>query len=484
MGRKSISYAEFIQMVRRYRTVDVIQAVASFSAGISEPESGIEKWLHASPWGLAKIAKESIIAGSDYFRNGKDLGPEEILHLHNAFANTADSPRHLDEQSLGRQILLQMSYEQFVYGVYDHDSWARSLALMHFTPLRHPEIEFDQKYIFDLFNMPLLEAVNALWIIAQVCRLTGGVWRDDLLQSREMQAILEWVPLQSLLDVRHQISKTISEFKTLAAERGEGQGSPYRRWEANPLVAYPLVDLLDGRFVAPQYRLISKLAAPDSLAYRGVLRQGDEFTGQLGPIFEQYVGDQFKLLPNVTVDSEVKFRVGKKGLASIDWFVELQNCILLVEAKSARPNEAVRSGRAEPWTAYELALGKAYKQISDTKNYIESGHEAFKKYRNGKKLIGLVVTLEPFYLANSGLFMGSKSEYGMPILQLSASELEQLVLIDPIELGKLLDQIVSSPELAMQDLMTSAKTHFDATENPYLAEAKSSIRIMSAQKRT
>ena len=480
MGRRSITYSEFIQMVRKFRTVDVLEAVAAFSAGVSEPESGIEQWLQASPWGLAKIAKESILAGSDFFRAKHDLTTREVLLLHNAFANTSDTARDLDEQSVGRQILLQMAYEQFIYGFYDHDSWARSLAIMHFTPLRHLEIEFDQQYIFDLFEMPIKEAVNGLWMIGQVCRLNRGIWRDDLLQSHDMQEVLKWVSLETLVALRQQISLSVGEFKRLVIGTAEGQGSPYRRWEANPLVAYPLVDLLDGRFVAPQYRLVSKLVAPDSLAYRGYLKQGTEFTSQLGPIFEQYVGDQLKLISQAKVDGEIKFRKGKLEVASIDWFVELPNCMLLVEVKSARPNETVRSGKVEPPTAYKVALEKAYRQIAETKRLIDSGHPEFKDFANGKKLIGLVVTLEPFYLANSGLYLDSKIEQGLPILQVSSAELEELVLIDPHKLGSLLEDIVSDTELAKQDLMTSAKQHFSPRENPFIFEAKNSIQIMNA----
>jgi hypothetical protein len=480
MGRPSITYAEFIQNVRKFRTVDVLEAVAAFSAGVSEPESGPDQWLQASPWGLAKIAKESIVAGSQFFRQAHDLSAREVLKLHNTFANTADVPRDMEEQELGRLILLQLSYEQFVYGQYDHDSWARSLAIMHFTPLRHPQIDFDESYIFDLFEMPISEAINGLWLMGQVCRLNRGIWRDDLLQVHDMQEVLKWVSLETLINLRKQISMPIQSFKSLVTETGESQGSPYRRWEANPLIAYPLVDLLDGRYVAPQYRLVSKLAAPDALAYRGFIKRGADFTTQLGPIFEQYVGDQLKLIGTDSVSGEIKFQHGKTKLASIDWFVELNDCILLVEVKSARPNDAVRSGRVDIKTAYKAALGRAYAQITETKKYIDSGRVEFQRYSTGKKLIGIVVTLEPFYLANSGLFLEYEQDSGLPILQASAAEIEELVLIEPQKLSELLLKIVSDFELARQDLTNSAKDYFSDRHNPFLLEAKNSIQIMNA----
>jgi hypothetical protein len=81
------------------------------------------------------------------------------------------------------------------------------------------------------------------------------------------------------------------------------------------------------------------------------------------------------------------------------------------------------------------------------------------------------------------LFLESKIEQGLPILQVSAAELEELVLIDPHKLCTILKEIVSDTELAKQDLMTSAKQHFSARQNPFLLEAKNSIQIMNATKR-
>ena len=480
MARTSITYSEFIQKVRRYRPVDLLEAVAAFNCGVSEPEHGSRVWLEASPWGLAKIAKEAILSGSRHFREPKEITVQEILDLHRFFANTSDRDSNLDEESIGRQILLQHSYEQFVYGSYDHDAWARSLAVLHFTPIRHPEIKFDSGFIFNLFGMPIAEAVNGLWLMGQVCRLNRGIWMDDILSANGMDEILRFTSEATLIALRKQISLDIEGYKLLAEMSGESRTSPYRRWDENPLVAYPLVDLEDGRFVAPQYRLVSKLASPNALAYRGLGKIGADFTSQIGPIFQEYVGDQLRLMRGTQIGGEFKYSVGRQEYDSIDWFVKLPGLTLLIEVKAARPNLSVRSGREDVKEAYVPALAKAYKQIATTFGHIQAKHPAFIDFADADNFIGVVVTLEPFYLANSGLFSDARNEYGLPILYASAAELEELVLMEPETLSECLKKIANDPELSKQDLVNSARDYFTDIQNPLIAQAKSSIEIMGA----
>jgi hypothetical protein len=63
------------------RTINVIEAQATLTAGSSDPKRGITHWLQASLWKLARIAKESILAGSNAPSKAKTAAHRQLAAI-------------------------------------------------------------------------------------------------------------------------------------------------------------------------------------------------------------------------------------------------------------------------------------------------------------------------------------------------------------------------------------------------------------------
>ncbi|MGI5473302.1 hypothetical protein [Streptomyces sp. CA-132043] len=60
-------------------------------------------------------------------------------------------------------------------------------------------------------------------------------------------------------------------------------------------------------------------------------------------IFEQYIGRHLRLIPDAEVHPEIVYGKGS-GQKSVDWFVGLEDLLLLIEVKSMRPTQDLRLG--------------------------------------------------------------------------------------------------------------------------------------------
>jgi hypothetical protein len=92
--------------------------------------------------------------------------------------------------------------------------------------------------------------------------------------------------------------------------------------------------------VVPVPLVLLRKASPLGIFYAGVEKWGQSFCDE--PLFEAYVGRQLQLLPGAMILPEIIY--SKPERRSVDWFVILENLVLLVEVKSTRPSEQVRIG--------------------------------------------------------------------------------------------------------------------------------------------
>ncbi|MGW4941892.1 hypothetical protein ACWEOZ_09915 [Actinoplanes sp. NPDC004185] len=75
--------------------------------------------------------------------------------------------------------------------------------------------------------------------------------------------------------------------------------------------------------------------------------------------------------------------------------------MLLVETKATRSPLAARAADATVQDAYSTTVGKAFGQLGRTLGKIESGAPEFAHIPVDRPIIGMVVTLDPWYVANS-----------------------------------------------------------------------------------
>lgn len=165
------------------------------------------------------------------------------------------------------------------------------------------------------------------------------------------------------------------------------------------------------------------------------------FARDMGHLFEAYIGRQLRLLPDAQVHPEITHRHGRKGgqqLRSVDWIVEFSDLLLLVEVKATMPTEAVRLGDLDAAESAWAKLVKASEQIDAVAGYLRDGHEAYAHITPaGRPILGLVITLEPFYLVNAYNFLPATTT---PVYVASAEELERLVTVTSTTASQLMLQ--------------------------------------------
>src|SRR2546430_8741675 len=121
----------------------------------------------------------------------------------------------------------------------------------------------------------------------------------------------------------------------------------------------------------------------------------------MGELLENYLGRQFATLPDVTVHPEIVYREGREEVRSIDWILVFEDLVVLVEAKATRSPIAARAADTSAHKAYTSTLGNAFKQLGRTLDKIQAGTPEFSHLPSDRPIIGMVATLDPWYIANS-----------------------------------------------------------------------------------
>jgi hypothetical protein len=85
----------------------------------------------------------------------------------------------------------------------------------------------------------------------------------------------------------------------------------------------------------------------------------------------------------------------------VDWIVVFQDLVLLVEAKAKRTPAGVRAADYTTINVYQETLGKAFDQIDRTSQAIQDGVSEFNQIPRDRPVLGMVATLDPWYMANN-----------------------------------------------------------------------------------
>ena len=241
----------------------------------------------------------------------------------------------------------------------------------------------------------------------------------------------------------------------------------------NPLTARPLVRLGDGRLVAPVPQLIARKLSPMELYYLGIKRWGEPFARDMGELFEDYVGRQLDTLPDATAHPEIQYFQGKNPIMGVDWIVVTEDAVLLVEAKATRVPAAARAGQDTAQDSFKRTLGKAFDQINRTYRAIRASVPEFSAIPADRPILGLVTTLDPWYMANSGLARALLPSPEIPTMVASARALEHFIAIGQRQpAAPILAEILGDQEQRTWDLANALMRYTDQSDsNPILREA-------------
>lgn len=467
---RRVTYEEFENRIRRHRWTDVLAAVGLVTTQQVERQiTPIQDRLFL-PWALAAICKEAVRSGTEHRPEGvtpRDL--QELAAAYNALADpfTVSTPTPEDLHGF----FVRISYEQFPYQTSLFNEITRPVALFNLdTPTRI----ISEAFWSDMLGCSLTQYLGAGFILTVAAEKSGGWFDLSWLDGDNYRPILEIVDKTTVLEVaRGSLSLSPEEFRQ-SANAHRSTDPLLRRFDYNPLVAYPFIRMDGAEMLAPVSQLLTRPLSVEGLYYEGLEYLDDEmlkgqFTQDVGDLFEAYVGVQLHQLPAAEVIPEVTYDQDNKR--SVDWIVIWEDLVLLVEAKATRLGLQARMGTEQLLVDLDRTLGKASRQIKVSSERLREGHAAFDAIPRDRPVMGLIVTLEPYFHVNSRQTRALLPESEIPTIACSARELEQLVTVGGIESASaLLLGIAADAERYTFDLVGSMGDR-ETGHNPVLVEA-------------
>jgi hypothetical protein len=469
-----IEYPDFVQRVRRHRPSELIPALASTAIRLFEQDAWIADRV-CLPWAIAAAAKASIVSGNEHRRPGvSENDVREICAAYNSL-NTPLAPEPDDESDVSETVgalFVRTAQEQFPYQQSRFEEISRLGALFADVDALDTEI-LSNPLIERVLGCSLQDFVVAGFVSAVGAQSSGGFFDPDWPALREgTHAINPHYSIDTVKRIFHD--HFVASFADIrsAAARWEQADARLRHHEFNPLVNRPFVTLPDGRHIAPQPHLVFQRLSPAALYYAGVnsldKKEANEFTRDVGLVFQEYIGRQLRLIPNATVLPEIVYDDSQR---SVDWFVIFDDLVLLVEVKSTRLSHLGRMDANKLKEDIKRCIGDAYKQVERTDLLLSEKHPAFTGIPTDRPRIAIVATLEPYWAANSPFMTKFLSEPAIPTTVASAREIGRLVdVVCALGGPQPLVDIVTDQERRTWNL-ENALPDIAVVKNPILDEA-------------
>jgi hypothetical protein len=141
--------------------------------------------------------------------------------------------------------------------------------------------------------------------------------------------------------------------------------------------------------------------------------------------------------------------------------------VLLVEVKSMMPTENARLGLERGVAERDSKLARAYRQVNATSALIEQRHPAFAGIPADRPRQALIVTFEPFPVANANLPHVDLPTTDIPTTVVAAQEVERLVTLTDTTPSSLLLERAADPQRSTWALNECLTGHKSA-RNPIL----------------
>jgi hypothetical protein len=468
-GERYYSYREFCDYARRFNQVELLTAIARTALALPDNLRD-PSYRRTPPWALAGLAKASICHGNPH--RSVAVRPDTIGRACNIYNNLASEELDHEELKTAFGILMRVAYEQFPYQESLYAELARAEAFFGgYSGRKQLEVISDAA-LAQLLGAPLRQAVGVAFVLFASAQVNNGFFDPTWMEQSQFSNVLTIVPQGQIASVINEVF--VNSFDDFKAQAAEAPPLPFLdRYMFNPLTARPFVQLDDGRLLAPVPQIIGRKLSPMELYYLGSKRWGNPFTNDMGHLFEDYVGRQLQTLPDVSVHPEIQYKQGKNRLDSVDWIVVANDAVFLVEAKATRVPAAARAGEISTKDALKRTLGKAFDQINRTCQAIGSGGPEFSAIPTDRPLLGLVTTLDHWYIANFKLTRDLLPEPDIPTLVASVGALEHLVAIGRRRpASTILAEILDDEERRTWDLTTALVGYTEAgDDNPILRQA-------------
>lgn len=474
--------ADYRRQIARYRRGGLLGLVAAAATEFSGPRNVrgylAPEALNYRPWALADVARVSLAASA---RGPRERATPHDLSYILAMYNNLDEPLRAEGGGLEQveAFMLRVAGEQFSWQEQDYQAAARSAAVLLHTPFPPDTMPrcITPGWEHKMLGCSLAEYVSTARILWASALANQGRFNLAYIDGPNVDP--EWKTIdpamvRRTLDTHFAIA--VTDFPK--ADRKHAAAAAYdrrlRRFTFNPLRARPAVTGLGPDYLCPIPQLAWAKTTLAGLYFTGLERLGNRFPEELGHLFEQYVGRQLRLIPGATVIPEIVYTGGSTRDRGVDWIIVFDDLVLLVEVKSAAPTEENRLGGPEAWKAAAEKIGKGFTQIEGTAAKIKDRHPAFAAIPDDRRVLGLVVTREPFPTANwpdvHRLFPAISIQTSIT----GIAELERIVTMTDTTVDRFLCEIADDPQRRHYDLVTSLPRHTFGS-NPVLDQGWRSL---------
>lgn len=329
---RTIHYEEFVQRVRRHRPSELLPLVSWCATQLIRDQHGHQlpdrRLTTVHDFVLAGVARTSLLAGNEHRPTGVSI--QDLLEMSAAYM-AVDPGIRTNEPIL--PFLVRTAYEQFPFQQGPFWELGRSYALFSEAASDYGSDVITPQFWETALGAPLKDFMSVGFLLHAGALQNEGYYNPAWLDQPNFAPILQQVSRQHIEETtRRQFFASGDELRAIAAAHTEPPGD-LRRYSFNPLLARPFLEMPDGRYLAPQPTYTLMRIGPSGLYYIGAGHAGNEFTNELGHVFEHYVGMQLGLLPAKLHKEIVYDPDGKKK--TVDWIVEFDDLLLLVEAKAA-----------------------------------------------------------------------------------------------------------------------------------------------------
>lgn len=418
-----------MQACRRFRPSQLVPAIAQVSASLGEPPYPNRLKVALPPWGLAVAARESILYGNEHRQSVSEISIAALMRRF--FESDALPALKPGDRGFLLSVMTAVTYEQFPWQESIYQELARSHAML-IGSLDHVDLEvLSRSALQELLGAPLGEAIGATFVLQVGAYQNNGVYNSRWLDQDNFKDVLQLYPRSAIEAAASRLTATRDEFRADFAENSHGD-KRVARYDYNPLVRTPFVDMGDGTVVTPAPRLIMRTVTPGGLYYPGLNRYGPAFARDLGLLFEHYVGRNLRLIDGADVHQEIVYGPNRDR-KSVDWFVVLPRLTILVECKLKRLGLPARAGNVVLNDDMEKSVRKAHGQLARSVEQLEIEATEFRHIPTDRPLLGVIISAEPSYtgaayLVEEHLASIISSRFGeIPVAALSAREVEMLV---------------------------------------------------------
>lgn len=392
-------FDRFLKKVGRYNSAALIEAVAREGAvqaslhASNGPHDYYEGTTGVTPWALIEIAREAIVLD---IRDGRRPTAEDVRRLCHHYSQLEDPLGNSPGASV-THFMVRTAFEQFRWQLSEFEELSRSRALFVEAASQVPgATHFTEDAWRTATGYSVGEIVDVGFFLFVMAGHNLGQTELEMLNDGRFEPLLATHPYDEVTGVVDRLlAASPKQLREMDSKADVPRNVMEHRF--NPLTARPIVRFADGRRLTPHPLLILQRISPTGLYYDRCREEG--FTDQLGPVFEHYVGMHLDLISGASVHREVD--LGKHG-KSVDFIVVLPEVTVLVEVKATRLTEEARAGLPQFDIDFDRTLAKAQAQVTRTKQHIDGGHPALSFVPTDRPVRGLIITLEPYWLALGG----------------------------------------------------------------------------------